>query len=175
MRRGLLLLVLVLAGCGKSGSTPPIADRTNTGIVPPTTSTATAPSDPGSAGERRAERAIGRAFDDYNRALVARDYAGACRQLAPETVRKLYENLKGRVPNVPKDCDKQLALIYGSVGPTIRQRLEETSRTARLDRVVVDGDTATIDWTARPGGKRVRVTQTARRVGGAWRLVDVSN
>ena len=44
-----------------------------------------------SAGD--AETEIRETFEDYNEALVERDYDGACEQLAPETASKLRENV----------------------------------------------------------------------------------
>ena len=46
---------------------------------------------------------------------------------------------------------------------------------AKIDRVEIKGDNASIDWSATVGGKKTSITQSARRIDEEWKLVDVTN
>ena len=54
--------------------------------------------------------------------------------------------------------------------------LEELYDTAEVDSIKVSGeDSATIDWHATVQGKETPVSQSARKIDGEWKLVDVTN
>ncbi len=54
--------------------------------------------------------------------------------------------------------------------------LEELYATAEVDSVKVSGeDAATLDWHATVQGKETPVSQSARKIDGEWKLVDVTN
>jgi hypothetical protein len=125
-----------------------------------------------------AEGDVRETFGDYNAALAERDYDDACDQLAPETVTKLRANVeKAGLKDAPDDCPGLLKAIYATTDkdPTQKKTLDEVARSAKIDKVTVTGDTAVIDWNATVQGKKTQVTQTARRIDGDWKLVDVTN
>jgi hypothetical protein len=160
-----LLAAGLLAGCGGGDDEPdPAARETST---PAATEAA-----------EDAEAEIRETFDDYNEALVERDFDDACEQLAPETTDKLRENVKTLgVTDPPQECADLLGLIYETVDkePEQKKLLEEIASSAKIDSIEVKGDTATVNWSASANGQNTSISQTARRIGGEWKLVDVTN
>jgi hypothetical protein len=125
-----------------------------------------------------AESEIRETFEAYNTALAGRDYDSACDRLSPETVTKLRANVvKAGLKDAPEDCPGLLEAIYSATDqdPTQKKTLDEVAKSAEIDKITVDGDTAVIDWNATVQGKKTQVTQTARRIDGEWKLVDVTN
>jgi hypothetical protein len=125
-----------------------------------------------------AEADVRETFDDYNAALAERDYDDACDQLAPETVTRLRANVtKAGVKDAPDDCPGLLKAIYATTDkdPTQKKVLDEVAKSAKIDKVTITGDSAVINWNATVGGKVTQVTQSARRIDGEWKLVDVTN
>ena len=66
-----------------------------------------------------------------------------------------------------------MTTIYGTSGAA--DIADAVADTARIQAVTVDGDSATITWSAEVAGQRPTVTNTMRRIDGQWRLVDTSN
>jgi hypothetical protein len=160
-----LLAAGLLAGCGGGDDEPDPAARSTS--TPAATEAA-----------EDAETEIRETFDDYNKALVERDFDDACEQLAPETATKLRENVKTLgVTDPPQECPDLLDLIYKTVDkePEQKKLLEEIASSAKIDSVEVKGDTATINWSAQANGQKTSISQTARLIGGDWKLVDVTN
>ena len=125
-----------------------------------------------------AEADVREAFTAYNAALEERDYDGACDRLAPETTAKLQQNLeKAGMKNPPDDCSEMLAAIYKATGqdPSQKKVLDEVVKTAKIDSIKVTGDKAVINWNATVGGNKTPVSQSARRIDGEWKLIDVTN
>jgi hypothetical protein len=154
-----LLMAGLLAGCGGGGGEE----------------TATPPAKQ-SASDAEAE--IRETFEAYNTALAERDFDGACDRLSPETVTKLRANVvKAGLKDAPEDCPGLLEAIYSATDrdPTQKKTLDEVAKSAKIDKVTVTGDTAVIDWNATVQGKNTQVTQSARRIDGEWKLVDVTN
>jgi hypothetical protein len=160
-----LLLALVLAACGSDDDSErgePAARETPTATQ--------APAD--------AEADIREVFDDYNDALAERDWADACEQLAPETTDKLRQNAGTLgLKDLPEDCAGLLGTVYETADKDPQQKalLREIVKSAKVDSVKVDGDTATINWSATVQGQNTPISQTARRIDGEWKLVDVTN
>jgi hypothetical protein len=135
-----------------------------------------APAKTQSAGDAEAD--VRETFQDYNDALAERDYDDACDQLAPETVTKLRANVvKAGLADAPENCSGLLKAIYTATDkdPTQKKTLDEVAKSAKIDKVTITGDNAVIDWNATVGGKTTKVTQTARRIEGEWKLIDVTN
>jgi hypothetical protein len=125
-----------------------------------------------------AEGDVRETFKEYNSALAERDYDDACDQLAPETVTKLRANVvKAGLADAPEDCAGLLKAIYTETDkdPAQKKTLDEVARSAKIDKVTITGDNAVIDWNATVDGKKTQVTQSARRIDGEWKLVDVRN
>ena len=161
-----LLAAGLLAGCGGGDDDEP---------DPAARSTSTPVATEAAEG---AETEIRETFDDYNKALVERDFDDACEQLAPETATKLRENVKTLgITDPPQECPDLLDLIYKTVDkePEQKKLLEEIASSAKIDSVEVKGDTATINWSAQANGQKTSISQTARLIGGDWKLVDVTN
>jgi hypothetical protein len=153
-----LLIAGLLAGCGGGSEEPSKPAATQ------------------DAGDAEAD--IRETFEAYNTALAGRDYDGACERLSPETVTKLRANVvKAGLKDAPEDCPGLLKAIYSATDrdPTQKKTLDEVAKSAEIDKVTVTGDTAVIDWNATVAGKKTQVTQTARRIDGEWKLVDVTN
>jgi hypothetical protein len=156
-----LLICVALAGCGGGGDEETAAPK------PAAT--------PAAADEEAAVREM---FDSYQTALKERDFPAACERMAPETTAKLQENIQRLgVKNPPKECPEILEAIYGAAdqAPEQKKLLEEIVDTATLDKIKVTGDAAVIDWHATVQGTRTPVSQSARKVDGEWKLVDVTN
>jgi hypothetical protein len=155
-----LLMAGLLVGCGGGDSEEP----------------STKPAATQAAGDAQAD--IRETFEAYNTALAGRDYDGACDRLSPETVTKLRDNVvKAGLKDAPDDCPGLLKAIYSATDrdPTQKKTLDEVAKSAEIDKVTVNGETAVIDWNATVEGKKTQVTQTARRIDGEWKLVDVTN
>jgi hypothetical protein len=154
-----LLIAGLLAGCGGGGDED-----------------AATPAATQSAADAEAD--VRETFDEYNAALAERDYDDACDQLAPETVTKLRANVvKAGLKDAPGDCAELLKAIYATTDqdPTQKKTLDEVAKSAKIEKVTVNGDSAVIDWNATVQGKKTQVTQSARRIDGEWKLVDVTN
>jgi hypothetical protein len=155
----LLITAALLAGCGGGGGDEP--------AKPAATESAA-----------DAESGVRESFVAYNSALANRDYDGACERLAPETVTKLRANVvKAGLKDAPDDCAGLLEAIYTATDQDATQKktLDEVVNTAEIDKVTVTGDSAIIDWNATVQGKKTQVSQSARRIDGEWKLVDVTN
>jgi hypothetical protein len=158
-----LLVTLLLAGCGGGEEEREPAARE----TPVATQSAA-----------EAEADIRKTFEDYNAALAEREWADACEQLAPETTRKLRQNATTLgLKDLPEDCAGLLGRVYETADqdPQQKKLLAEIVDTAEVDSVDVKGQTATINWTAQVQGKKTPISQTARRIDGEWKLVDVTN
>lgn len=157
-----LVAVLLIAGCGGD-------DEKAEGGGGSAAATPTATPDP--------ETAARETFVAYNEAFVARDWQAACGYMAPETIDKLRANVEKLARNVPEDCPRIMRMLITRTeqDPKTKGILFEIARTSKVKRVVVRGDSATVDWSAKREGQTVSVTNQMRRIDGEWKLVDVSN
>lgn len=161
-----LLIAALLAACGGSDTD----DERNEPTARETPAATQAPKD--------AEDDIREVFADYNEALAERDWADACEQLAPETTQKLRQNAGTLgLKDLPDDCAGLLGTVYETADkdPQQKELLNEIVKSAKVDSVDVQGDTATINWSATVQGQSTPISQTARRIDGEWKLVDVTN
>ena len=165
-----LLVCALFAGCGgddeEQTATPaktetPAAEKTET---------------PAAQDDEAAVREV---FDTYMAALKEKDFDTACSQLAPETTEKLQENVKKLgVSDPPETCPGNLELLQETAekDEASKKVLEELYDSAEVDSIKVSGDdSATIDWHASVQGKETPVSQSARKIDGEWKLVDVTN
>jgi hypothetical protein len=159
-----LLVCVVLAGCG--GGEKKEAPKST-----PAATEATAAAGAGG------EQGVKDMFDDYRAALVARDWDRACSHLAPETTQKLQSNIKQLgVTSPPSDCPKLMDTLYTQIDkdPTAKKAIDDIAKSAKVTRVKVDGDKASVSWSAKVNGQETPVTQTARIIDGEWKLIDVN-
>src|SRR4051794_15515093 len=153
-----LLFCVALAGCG-GGKDEPAA-----------TATATAAAD--------LEAQVRQVFNAYNAALAAEDWRKSCSYLAPETAIKLRASVrKLGYTAVPKDCPRLLAATYRAIEsrPGQKDLIQTVLKTAKIDGVDVTGDRAVIDWHADFAGTQRPVQQSARKIDGEWKLIDVTS
>jgi hypothetical protein len=114
------------------------------------------------------EAGVQTVFRAYHAALLARDFPTACALNAPETSAELVRNVNAGGGSAGS-CEEALAAVYGGPGATVA---DEVSRTATVDDVAVDGDTAHLTWTFEASGGARTVDTGLRRIDGQWRLLD---
>jgi hypothetical protein len=168
----LLFVVLVLAGCG-GGDKPQAQNSTPApaAATPDVTDEATAVA----AGDD--EQAVTTMFDDYRAALIARDWDRACSHLAPETTQKLQQNIKSLgVTDPPSECTELMGTLYDTIDkdPSTKKTIDDVTKSAKVTDIKVDGDKASISWSAKVNGVETPVTQSARIIDGEWKLIDVN-
>lgn len=115
---------------------------------------------------------VARMFEAYRVATLARDFETACALTAPETDRALVANLARIGVKVP-GCAAAFRYVYLRPGGKEARLLDEISQSTRVSRITVTGTTARIRWSATAQGRRLTVTSAARRIAGAWQIVDV--
>jgi hypothetical protein len=157
-----LLVCVALAGCGGSDKPKP----------PAKTATPAA-----TQSSEDAEQAVTSMFDDYRQALVARDWDEACSHLAPETTAKLQANIKQLgVADPPSECTELMGKLYETIDkdPTAAKTIDDITKSAKVTKVDVNGETAKVSWSAKVNGVDTPVTQSARIIDGEWKLIDVN-
>lgn len=171
-----LLCCLALFACGgddepaePAGTSTPAAEATQA----PTEAATEAPAEDagGDEGEVRDM------FADYTEALGERDWEEACEHLAPETTDKLKANVAQLgLTDAPDDCVGLMGALYAQIDkdPTAKKTIDDITQTAKVSSVKVDGETATVSWSAQVNGTDTPVTQTARKIDGEWKLIDVN-
>jgi len=169
----LLICAVSLVGCGGGGDSDSASTSTST---PQATATASATAAATKAAD--AEGRIRDVFAGYNAALLDRDFEKACGYLAPETTKRLHDNVATlKLPKTPDDCAGLLDVLYEQIDkvPDQTKLVEVIVKSAEIDDVKVTGKKATLNWHATVNGKAQPITQTARVVDGEWKLVDVTN
>lgn len=151
-------LVAALAGCGSPVAGTPAAQP----APPPTPAPTTPPPDP--AADRQAIESV---FEDYYRALRARDFATACGYNAPETTSRLLADLHARGVDA-STCEEGMTAVYAI--PENAKIVDQVGQNATVDKVTVNGDQATVNWTSKVNGKTGPGTTHLRRVDGKWLL-----
>jgi hypothetical protein len=174
-----LLLSLALFACGgddepdqPAASGTPAAEATET---PAQEQESGGDSDGGDAG---GEEAVREMFDDYTKALGDRDWDEACDHLAPETTEKLKSNVTqlGVSKDAPSDCEGLMKVLYDTIDKdaTAKKTIDDITQSAKVNKVTITGDTASVAWSAKVNGQDTPVTQTARVIDGEWKLIDVN-
>ena len=163
-----LLAAGLLAGCGGSDEEEPAAQST-----PAKTEAPAEKQDPADA-----EAEIRETFDNYNEALADRDFDKACDGLvAGDHGQAARERQEARRHRPARGLRRAAAKVYETIDkdPAQKKLIDEIAKSAEIDKVTVTGDTATIDWSATANGQKTPISQTARRIDGEWKLVDVTN
>jgi hypothetical protein len=166
-----LLLSLALFACGgdedePSGSQPA---ATNT----PAAKATEAPAQAAAGGEEE----VREMFADYTEALGERDWEEACEHLAPETADKLKSNVQQLgLTDTPSDCEGLMDALYTQIdkNATAKKTIDDITATAKVTEVKIDGEAATVSWSAKVNGTDTPVTQSARLIDGEWKLIDVN-
>ncbi len=108
------------------------------------------------------------AFRGYHTALLARDFPAACAATAPDSTAKLVAAV-ARQGITATTCEDALAAIFAEPGPAATA--DGVARSVTVQRVTVDGDSATLAWSATLDGENRPSTSTLRRRDGRWQLV----
>lgn len=122
------------------------------------------PADP-ATGERGAVETV---FRGYHEALHARDFTTACSLNAPEKSAELIEKLAAKGATV-SSCEEALRMVFTL--PQAADSADRIATTLQVDDVTVDGDNATITWSARGQSRGQPTTSALRRIDDQWRLL----
>jgi hypothetical protein len=170
-----LLACLALFACG--GDDEPSAPAATATSTPAAQATETPAEDTG-GGDAGGEAEVREMFEDYTQALAARDWDEACDNLAPETTDKLKSNVAqlGVATDAPDDCEGLMNLLYDTIDkdPTAKKTIDDITQSAKVQKVTITGDSASVSWSATVNGTETPVTQTARMIDGEWKLIDVN-
>jgi hypothetical protein len=120
------------------------------------------------AGCGGAEGAVEKAFKGYHSALLARDFAVACSYNAPEATAKLLDSLRSQAIAV-STCEDAFAAIYAEQGGAAQA--DGVSRSVQIQGITVQGDRATVNWTAELDGEQRPAASTMRELDGHWAFV----
>lgn len=111
---------------------------------------------------------IEQAFRSYQQALLSRDFAAACAVNSPEATAKLLETVATQ-GIVVGTCEDAFAQIFAEQGPAAT--FDGIATTVQIQDVTVDGDEASIRWSASINGEPDTGTNVLRRIDGRWLLV----
>jgi hypothetical protein len=167
-----LLLALTFFACGGDDE-PSEPSATST----PAAEATQAPTEDAPAEEAGGEEEIREMFADYTKALGDRDWDEACDNLAPETTEKLQSNIKQLgVTNPPSECTELMDQLYDTIDkdPAAKKTIDDITQSAKVDKVTITGDSASVSWSATVNGQKTPVTQSARIIDGEWKLIDVN-
>jgi len=117
------------------------------------------------------EAQVEETFRRYYEALLGRDYRTACEINAPETTSTLIETLTTQGVTVGT-CEEAYSTVYAIPGAA--ETADRTATGTRIQGVAVDGDTATVSWSAEAQGQRRTVDSGFRRLDGRWRLLSAT-
>ncbi|HWM58518.1 MAG TPA: hypothetical protein VNO83_11835 [Pseudonocardia sp.] len=115
-----------------------------------------------------AETTVEKAFRGYHSALVARDFRTACAYNSPEATDKLLASVRTQGIDAA-DCEDAFTAIYSEEGAAAAA--DGVHNSVQIQKVAVDGDTATIDWSAQLDGEQRPARTTMHRADGRWLLV----
>ena len=107
----------------------------------------------------------------YHTAVLARDYPAVCAYNAPEATERLLASV-AREGVRADTCEEALAAVFEQSGGA--ETADGVARTAEIDEISVDGDRATVRWTATIEGTPTPTSWGMRRIDGAWKLVPAS-
>ena len=167
-----LLLALTLFACGGDDEPSP-----STATSTPPAQATEAPAEDAGGGDAGGEDEVREMFADYTKALGDRDWDEACDNLAPETTEKLQSNIKQLgVTNPPTECTELMDQLYDTIDkdPTAKKTIDDITQSAKVDKVTITGEQASISWSATVNGQKTPVTQSARIIDGEWKLIDVN-
>ncbi len=123
----------------------------------------------GCGGDPEAE--VRQVVEGYHTAALARDFPAACAYNSPQATEQLLASVATQ--GIRADtCEQALEAIYAQSGAA--DTADAISRSARIDGVEVDGDEATVSWTATLDGQSAPTTSALRRIDGEWKLAVVS-
>jgi hypothetical protein len=107
-------------------------------------------------------------FKGYHTAVLARDYPAVCAYNAPEATERLLASV-AREGVRADTCEEALTAVFEQSGGA--ETADGVARSAEIDEITVDGDRATVRWTATIEGEPMPTSWGLRRIDGAWKLV----
>jgi hypothetical protein len=110
-------------------------------------------------------------FNGYYKALGNGNFQEACDRLAPTTQRQLIQGLRRSGARVAS-CPQGMSARDPRGRPLLNQYLP-IIRTAKISRIQVRGDRASIRWRAKARGKTISTTQSAQKLGAEWKLTEL--
>jgi len=114
------------------------------------------------------EAGVEQAFRGYHAALLARDFRVACTYNTPEATAKLLASLRTQGIEAA-GCEDAFAAIYAEAGGSAAA--DRVGNTVQVQNIAVNGDDATVNWTAELDGEPRPSTSRMHRVDGQWRFV----
>jgi hypothetical protein len=114
------------------------------------------------------EAGVEKAFRGYYAALLARDFHTACSYNTPEATDKLLTSLRTQ-GIAASGCEDAYAAIFAEEGGSAAA--DTIGNTVQIQGITVNGDQATISWSADLDGERRPSTSTMQRDDGQWRFV----
>src|SRR4051812_46182442 len=99
--------------------------------------------------------AVGQTFKDYYAALLARDFPTACSYTAPESTQALLSALATQGIRATT-CEDAFTAVFNEPGAA--DISDTIARTAKIDDIAVNGNDATIKWTATVDGQAQSAT-----------------
>jgi hypothetical protein len=115
-----------------------------------------------------AEAAVEQAFRGYHAALLARDFRAACGYNTPEATAKLLTSLRTQAIDAGT-CEEGLAALYAEPGAAAAA--DGVGQSVQIRDITVNGDEATVSFSAMLDGEPRPARNTMHRVDGRWQLV----
>lgn len=152
-------LAAALSSCGgPAPAAPPSAENSSAPVAPaPAAGTATGTE----------EGAVESAFRGYYQALQAKDYPAACARQSPEITNGMIASLQQQGVTAGT-CEEAISSIYAIPGAAAT--VDKITSSTEIQGVAVQGDSATVTWSADRNGQRKTVSTGMRRTDGRWRL-----
>jgi hypothetical protein len=114
------------------------------------------------------EVAVEKSFRGYHAALLARDFATACSYNSPEATTKLLASLRTQAIEAAS-CEEAFSTIYAEEGASAAA--DGVGNSVQIQSITVNGDEATVSWTAELDGEQRPAKTTMRRAEDRWQLV----
>lgn len=132
----------------------------------PAPTAATVEPAPASASDRPA---IEKVLEEYDAAVLARDFATACSLLVPEAGPALVDAVNAGGGMVTT-CEQAYAAAYA--GAYAARQLDEAARSLTISDVTVAGDTASVTFSSEIDGQKLDgLTHKMRRADGRWQIL----
>jgi hypothetical protein len=119
-----------------------------------------------------AEVGVEKAFRGYYAALLVRDFRAACSYNSPEAVDKLLVSLRTQGIEA-NGCEDAYAAVFAEEGGSAAA--DRIGNTMQIQGITINGDQATVNWTAELDGEQRPSTSLMRRDDGQWRFVIESS
>ena len=115
-----------------------------------------------------AQADVEQAFRGYHTALLERDFRTACSYNTPEATDRLIGSLRTQGIDAGS-CEDAFAAIYSEAGGSATA--DGVGNSVQIQGITVDGDNATVNWTAELDGEQRPAQSTMRRDDGRWQFV----